>query len=361
MRQIFKLTVTLTGLMLLLITGCLWLARHGSSGPRPEVLQEVNFEGRLLWHLPGSTIERPLTPALSFVEILAQSPDQQWLYWSSVQPGNIYGDGEPVGFYRIRINGGAMELITEVVYNHVYISPNAKWLVFEHLNPDFTGDLYRIRTDGRDPLVLTEGFDHPIKFDTSRIPFFFPVQISPDSQWVYFTAKDARDLLQIYRVPMLGGPIEQLTDFDDPDLSLVYWSPDWAWPMVRRNGLLYWMNQAGTTFRPVVEGQANLTAMYLTDVTPDAVELSLETPDGIRPLRLDPASGATLEEIIPVAPNPNVTIVAIGNGTSIVFVPSTRVVVMGPPFSFAWHPIGLVGVSTLLVGLSGLRWRRPKN
>ncbi len=157
------------------------------------------------------------------------------------------GLSTPVPLYRAEINGGPPQMVANEIHNDLYFSPDSQWVIFEQVH-GFTSSLLRLRSDGQQPLNLTKDFAGRIKLNLDEQPYFAPTQISPDSQWVYFTGENESHRQQLFRVPMAGGAIEALTPPDD-DYHLVFWSPDLTWPIVLHDRTLYWMRPDGGEFQ----------------------------------------------------------------------------------------------------------------
>jgi Tol biopolymer transport system component len=77
-------------------------------------------------------------------------------------------------------------------------SPDGKWIAFDARTRSAAGDIWIMPVDGQ-PRVLV---DRPVENIT---PCF-----DPTSQWVYFTSTRTGSL-QIFRVPIAGGPVTQVT------------------------------------------------------------------------------------------------------------------------------------------------------
>jgi Tol biopolymer transport system component len=106
-------------------------------------------------------------------------------------------------------------------------SPDGQWVVaLEKKDSEYA--LVRTRPDGSEPLVLTEQAFAPAWADWS-----------PDSEWISFTDLNAAIPADVYRVRVDGSTVQQLTDNNRNNATLVPlsfmsqpWSPNGRWRVV---------------------------------------------------------------------------------------------------------------------------------
>ena len=125
-------------------------------------------------------------------------------------------------------------------FNAVW-SPDGRWLVYTS-NANGSGQLWRIPTGGGQAEPLTKGDD--------RVRHMF---YSRDGRWLYFQPNH----LNIYRMPADGGPVQQVTHFEESGLFLEEptISPDGRYLVYsRRNGgSSLWVLQVGNTQKSTQE------------------------------------------------------------------------------------------------------------
>lgn len=265
MTRLLKFTAVLMGVSLLILASSGMVARSEPGGARAVLIQEYaqnSRYSRLRWVVPGTSINRPVAaPFIATFQIEYQSPDRRYQYWSGAvdQSGLTVGT---IGLHRIDLTTGQLERIGESVYAIVYFSPDGQWMVFSRWNSDYSTSLYRTHMDGNKGLSLTAALGDAVQFSESPSPYHYATQISSDSQWVYFTDERSADRLQIFRVPITGGPIEPITD-TTASTRMEFWPAESAWPIVRRDNQLYWMRPDGGEFQPILDGQigGNLSIM----------------------------------------------------------------------------------------------------
>lgn len=256
MTRLLRLTAPLAGLCLLLLTLGGILTRSAGGGARAVIVQETytaSLNRQAWWLVPGTSIQRPIpSPAIIPLEPERQSADRRYFYWTIPQ-NRTAAQRAAVALYRLDLTSGQLQPTATFDFARLYFSPDDQWIVYERLNrEDATSvSLYRTRADGSDGLHLTADFAGVIQTSASPLAYHYPTQFSADGQWVYFTAEARLGHVEVYRVPLAGGAIEQITDAPR-STGLLFWPPHSAWPIVMRDGLLYWLRPDGGELRRVL-------------------------------------------------------------------------------------------------------------
>lgn len=257
MTRLLKFTAVLMGVGLLMLASSGMVARSEGGGAHAVLIQEYTPNSRysrLRWVVPGTSINRVVAaPFIATFQIEYQSPDRRYQYWNWSTPNSA------LALYRIDLTTGKPHQITGD-YLSAYFAPNGQWIVIERRLPDSSTEIHRLRADGKNELNLTLHFAgrEVVTINANQ----HLIQISPDSQWVYFMGIMDSAPPQIFRVPIAGGPIEPITD-SPAGVWMEFWPAESAWPIVRRDNQLYWMRPDGGEFQPILEGQTsgNLSIM----------------------------------------------------------------------------------------------------
>ncbi|UCH66420.1 MAG: PD40 domain-containing protein, partial [Ignavibacterium sp.] len=189
--------------------GAIVLSRDGTKLAYTKVVERSN-----IWSIPivpdrVLTLDDalPLTSENNYIELLAVSPDGNWIAFDSNRSGNQ-------DIWIMRKDGSELrQLTTNVAHDWVGSwSPDGKKIVFQSLRSG-NRDFYVIPVSGGAVTTLT---NHPAED-------FIPVW-SPDGKKIAFASNRSGNM-DVWIMPSTGGEPMQLTFHKAQDF-LVRWSPD---------------------------------------------------------------------------------------------------------------------------------------
>jgi len=165
-------------------------------------LWRIDNNGNNLTEITSGALER--TPSCS--------PDGKWVAYTSSEGGRTK-------VWRISIDGGTPQLLSDLVAFAPTVSPDGKFVAFYFgagEGTDFHLKIGVIPASGGAPL---QQFDSPAR-DTGRLRF------TPDGQNIAFVIPDEHGADNIWVQPLSGGSPRQFTDFKSDKIFDFSWSRD---------------------------------------------------------------------------------------------------------------------------------------
>ena len=145
----------------------------------------------------------------------AFSPDGKWIVFQHADPNN------PYKIWRVSIDGGTMERITDGIAIRPTISPDGKLIAFWQKD-DWQNARWRLK------VVQFEGGATFNIFDVGpavQVQWDTPLRWSPDGQYLTYI-DHAGGIDNIWGQPIAGGTPRQLTNFEDSRIFSFDWAKD---------------------------------------------------------------------------------------------------------------------------------------
>jgi Tol biopolymer transport system component len=205
-------------------------------GRRIAVTQFQATDSNSIWltSLDGSGAEE-LVPPKPFLRGGPFSPDGRNLLYTYRKDGFVQV------FSLDLVNRQELQLTFSAgdKYDPIW-SPDGRWAVYSSSQGGPCCQIWKIAAGGGEEQRLTKGYD--------RIRH---LSFSPDGKWLYFQPNH----LNICRIPLSGGPQQQVTKFPEAGLFLEepMLSPDGKWLVYARNngGSSLWLLELGSSPRSI--------------------------------------------------------------------------------------------------------------
>lgn len=275
MRRVVRLTGLVGGVLLLVITLGLAIARRQS--PEPTMLVTYSptpFENYLAWFVPGMSVPRILIEGESPFLLMDIPPDGEWFYVEG-NSVNIFSTVAHYTDYRVNLRRGQVQAIADMVLdNTLQWTPDKKWLIYYRMDTNAdTEQIIRLRPDGSERLDLSADLPDGLQpFSEYTSGEGGPVLVSPDSSYVLFSAGDSNyppEETNIYRAWLEDGRLENLTAdlrltsyyigsdeaFDPPTVATHFWPSGEELFIAKIWWELYWMRPDGSEAWRLSENQ----------------------------------------------------------------------------------------------------------
>ncbi|MBZ0318176.1 MAG: hypothetical protein K8L91_17280 [Anaerolineae bacterium] len=258
MRRLIRLTLTISGLFLILTNGLLAQARQQPSSTHWLILCQDDSEWghysgtmRLVRVSPGGGRVFPVTqPRGDNTTHLVDYSDEEWVYLWQTQHTNGFGLQTAAVF---RVNRA--DLHEEVfgwfsVGNKLIPQPKGGWLELDTQHQVMA--LYHMERPNQ-PRQLVFQFERSNLLVTTNTPPIF----SDDGQWMYFNVVDRHtDIGDVYRVHLEDGNLTNLTATVETSLALQTALLDEGWLIVQDatpTHVLYRMRLDGSELTPLMD------------------------------------------------------------------------------------------------------------
>lgn len=246
MGRVLRIGAGVMGVLLVVMTAGLCVQRSPEAPPSIIISQRKkdscssctsSNERWVSQMLVGQAHPRRLTPSLDEHTRVTISPDGEWFYFTQ---------SETLTVSRMRSDGSQMEQLVENGGIRQFFQMDGEWwlLYQKWVSPDSV-QAYISRLDGSFQSILTGRFE-------GKISGY--LKVSPESQSLIFIG-EIDGISDVYRVSLMGGPIENLTEeIDQPIESFSYFSGS-EWLVLNSNLIL---NLKDVRIQPL---SANITSI----------------------------------------------------------------------------------------------------
>lgn len=270
MRRFLSYSLTIGGLLLLLLSCLLTVARrHPSNAYWLLMSVDEGSQQQLVKMSPAGGRLFPITPQWWAFEVLGHLEDDDWLYLAHYL-GEYDADGreraELIRVSRADLHYESFGWLS--VSESLTPMPDGNWLI-TNVSYQTTG-FYRLRRDGQGRELIFR-FDDP----NLSIPTYPVVVFSPDGQWMYFNVDDKNtSQFGVYRVRLDGTQLTNLTPPTEHFMILLNWPPTSEWLFVERGARdrhIYMLGTDGAAFIPLITTSPVTGADQVGWIAPDVM------------------------------------------------------------------------------------------
>ena len=145
----------------------------------------------------------------------AFSPDGKWILFQHADPNN------PYGLWRVSIDGGKPERVSEGIAIRPAVSPDGKLIAFWH-NDEQQKSSWRLKVINFEGGATFNIFDVA---PTVQVQWDTPLHWSPDGKYLVYVDHSG-GIDNLWGQPIDGGAPKQLTSFDEGKIFAFAWLKD---------------------------------------------------------------------------------------------------------------------------------------
>lgn len=248
MKKILQVAGLLLGIFLLILAAEMIGGRR-ENRPTEALLMTAKENNADQLYVVGTNGEqsvwRPFGPTFNGLSPKGQSPDGKWVYLIESVRGQSplqYGD-----VVRAHLNGREVQALAGVnAPLSLFWSPDGTWFYYSRFDQTTsTMEMYRTHATGRPTENLTANFAPSV-----YISEYTPSLIEANQQWVIFSAADNSGQLEVWRLWLTDGRIENLTLHQPLDAQAIGFIEDGTWVLALIGQQIYRVRPDGSDILP---------------------------------------------------------------------------------------------------------------